>query len=539
MSEAKEEESTDYLTSEDDLEEQEDPLFGNLNDNKELKVLLSPKKSITEKLIMKTEGVKKGNNKTSDIITQLKRHMKDPLEKELGFSIKDTIYGDGIRKQNTTIAFNKIIESVKRKTEIEEILAKDDAVKLNEANRDKFIKEWIQSHVSNDFLNSSFNSYKINSIWVDNLNQYLNSLILNSSNELDSRYLDAKITENCTYSKLKCFTSTGTTTSDYTDITYIFRKPSIDSLIDSIDISYVEGIKENSIEVSTFNFIPILKKLGFDSALIETDKAVQRTFDDKKPLPYLGCGFQIFKFVKFLELRFVNDKIYKPQIIKILILMSSDYNACNDIKRFSYKKGRFTGKEIALMKIKEFADTKMVNDTLVKLFKEGCVDTWFNFIKSIQITSINNDNMFKLKLIFQFLIFDNVGDNIEIDDDFNKIDNIYDLFNLFCDYVEKLSMKSFSFKNEKYISIVYMKFELIRSFIMMNENTIIQLKNSDNIGRYDILKKSLHKLKNQFFKEDNSFLSHLIPKSKRVLDFTYHALSGEYFDDIFEETGNK
>jgi hypothetical protein len=549
------EDSTDELEELTDLEvlnDEDDPLFGNFEKDKDLMILLSPKKK-KRRIEIKIAPPKLKNK--DDIIQQLKFHMKNPLDKELGFSINKSL-----RTNNNLMNskdFKVFMEDIERKRKIANILDEDtEKEKIKEAIN-KNIDKWIESNVNCEFLNAEVDGTIIHNRWTLQLKKTLKSLISENNGVFDLNYINAKILEYPQYSFFKSFINNGIVAKNVNDISYIFKEKNLESLFESTDLHYVEnfpstiqGIKCEDFEK---NFKSFLVNLGFDNVLID-NLPVTKRFDDKKELPISGCGIQVFKFVKLVEIEGFSDHCSIREILKVLILMSVDYNVCRDIQRFYYKGDRYSGREIAVMKTIDYQDRVVeVNKILRQLFEIRSIDLWFEFINNIKLNIDEELKIFKSKLIIYFLLNNEFEENDNDDDNegegskyldtienFESINDMEILFTIFNYYLENFAKKYLRIKQKNLISIVHLKIELIKDLIIINDQIIRKWKkNSNNIHKYTVLKKSIHKIKHYYFKEYENSLNSIIPKCKRILDFLYHEVTDIDVLDFFVKEENE
>lgn len=537
--------TTDEIEDFDETEdEEEDPLFGKFENNKDLKLLLSPKKKKrTEDVVVSRKRQAEEHMNSSkkpkgrmDILAQLQVHMRDPLDKELGFSMKKNLTQSSTSVKNSTELGN-LIEEVKRERQIKELIADEtkSTNKQREINDD--ISNWISKYVDSDFLNIENNGVKVHAQWISQLKKNLKNIISKNGDKSDFEWINSKILENSQYCVFKCFTNRGIINNNYdNDIVYMFDEFSVNNILRTIDIQYIENFPSEFCDIKTDesnkDFTEILKGLGFSIELISANnKAINKTFDNKKQLPVLGCGLQILKFVKLLEIGDILMTFKFRDILKTLILMSIDYNVEQDIRRFYYKIGRYTGKEIAMIKIQEYQEEiKSINDVLNGLFLINCPDLWFKFIRNIRIKGLLEDKIFKSQLILRFLKDNQVGDGVKIYNEFEAVFDNQHIVTTFINFLEEMSFEKFTLEHENLSNVVYMKIQLIEDFIIMNNEMIAKCKIDD---KFSIVEKSIHRLKNHYFKDYQNKSNAIIPKCRKILDFISHEISNIEFEDFF------
>lgn len=556
---------------EDDFgKEDDDPLFGNLKNNEGLKLLLSPtkkqrnkeniniieiKSTVRRKLNIDEKTDKYSNKKQQPQQQQptiCSFFNKDPLDKELGFSLKNSLKDP---KNN----FCKSKSFVKLKNDVErnrEILKLFNEKEIEESQRELInneIENWITKNVFQDFLNlENYENKKVHLNWINQLKKSLNDIIIiNNNNKFENDIINWEILNQSQYCQFKCFTNSGIHDKKIKSISFLFDEFSIKNIVESIDIEYVESFKPNidfikieqgkEGEEGDYNIFKILKNLGFSNDLI-TFKSIKLKFDDKTNLPPVGCGFQVYKFVKLIEINKIFEKISKKEIISVLILMIIDYNVNNDIKKFYYRDNYFTGKEIGLLKLKDFKDEiKLINDILITLFEENCPHLWFQLIRNIYIFKKNDqsEKIFKNKLILKFLNnikLPNDKEIKEINEDFEdfekKENNNEELFKIFFKILEDMSFKIISIKDEEFLPIILLRIELISDMIINNYEIIKKWK-IENLKEYEKLGKTINLIKKNYFKEFENGINSNIPKCKKILDFIYYELCANEVGDFF------
>lgn len=535
----------------------DDPLFGDLNKNENLKSISlqkgdnnrkieSNKKKFNFNIKLET---KKDNLKGLDILEQLNAYMKDPLDKELGFSMSRTLKNsNNLNKERN---FIQLMDEVKRERQINKILLDDETEKNNEILNNIEIDNWINMNVSEDFLNLENNGIKVHGKWILQLKRSIKEIINLNNNKFDKKLVDTNIIKKSQYSNFKCFVNQGIYNKTIKDISFLFNELTIQDLIKSIDIKFIETIELNNYNLfidnnSNNDLKQILEKLGFSIEFL-SNKSIKKKFDNKKKLPPLGCGFQVYKFIKIIEIEKCFENYSLQDIIHVIILMIVDFNVNNDIQKFYYKNGYFTGKEICIIKLKELRiNIDTINNLLNELFLENCPDLWFQLIKSVETFSNDyNDELeikFINKLILRFLNDNKISDNVEIEDKFINIIEVETLFEIFNRFLRRMSSSKIQNNNDNdddndnMLDILLMKVELIKDFIIINERIVKKWREEDQINnKFEDLKKNIHKIKYNYFKEfDNSFKSN-IPTCKKKLDFIYHELSGKEIGDFFIE----
>lgn len=542
----KSESSTD-IEDFDDIVENEDPLFGNLKDNEGLKTLLSPKKkkkkkeeeeksSVTKRKLDFNDVPKIKRNKGMDVLEQLQAHMKDPLEKELGFSIKKSLK-DPNKNLKKSRDFVNLLEEVNREREIKNIFSKQEEEENNEESIKLEINKWIDNHVCKEFLELKVDNVKVHGKWASHLKKVLKNLVQENGNKFDRGYIERKLEKNSPYFIFKCFTHKGLLDRKLRNISFIFGELNLTYLIESNDVRYVESFACNDnikIEDSDHRSLDhVLNNLGFDVELLAEEKnLVRKRFDDKQSLAPLGCGFQVFKFVKLIDIPKVFEMFSKRETVKVLILMSVDYNVGTDMQRFYYRDGYHGGREVCMMKLKELGDVGLINELLKVLFRLNCPELWFEFLNNNFVRNDEKDRIMGSKLILKFLECVEINDDIKMQEEFENIEELETLFKIFNEFLKDMSGGYFKLEDEELSENLYMKVELVKDMILIN-NGIIEKWREEGDERYEELKKCINKIKNYYFKEYEQSFNSIIPKCKRILDFLYHELSGIEVGDFF------
>ena len=540
-------------------EEEEDPLFGKFENNKALGLLLSPKKkklelnkvpnpllSPTKKRNssvlgdsdkLRNQKVKKRTN-TVDILQQLQSRMKNPLDKELGFSVNKTSINSFYLKD-----FNKILTEKKRDSEINKLLEEEENIAKNNEFVEKEINQWVVDHVNKDFLEINTDGVKVHSRWMKNLKKDMKKIIEDNNNVYDKVVLEKGISKFSKYFPFKCFTKKG-----IVDLktSMLYDNNSFDILIKTASVQYVENFIGSKCKINDDpkykNLTTVLDCLGFDETLIESNAPIEKKFDRKDPLPIDGCGLQAFKFIQLLKIDSFNLVENMKSILSSLILMSLDYNVGKDVRTYLYKNKMMNVIDIILDTVYEYKENiSLINKILKDYFKESQPELWFIFVERI-FTLFRIDNFFKGQLVMHFLEENRVNDNVEWNfdndndvDDVNNIDNNSEIFERFCTYIESLSYAQLQeADNTTYPAIIYMKVELMKNMIISNE-LVIKKWMKEDYKKYESFKRSILRLKNNYFKKCENSLDSNIPKSKRILDFIYHEISAMDVEDFFAE----
>lgn len=550
------------LTEVSDLEdisiEEVDPLFGTFENNKDLLNLLSPKRTAKKRVneLKPTRANKRKvkpldllasspstsptkYKKKHDIFEQLQVRMKNPLDKELGFSINKSLY----RKSENLFEnenFAKLIKEVKRCKEIDDILSRETEEENKKIDIDKNITKWIENNVNKEFLNVKVDGVRLHARWEHQLKKTLRSIIKSNNDIFDLEIINSKILDYPQYCNFKSFTHKGKVSKNLQNISYIFQDLNINRLIESNDAHYVENFRTDSIKYNGEKLEDVVDNLGFDKTLVKAKLVVKR-FDNKKQLPLFGCGLQVFKFIKLIEIEDILRKFQIKYILKILILMSIDYNVCKDLHMFNCMGKNLIARDIIIKKIEEFQDNiEVINSILKESFLNKSVNLWFNFINNFDCNKDERLKIFKSKLILKFLICNNIGDknigNIEEFKNFEDGDNsLEELFLISNKYFKELGNQQLQINEEKYSEVVLMKIQLIKGLIIINDDIIRKWRNEKDNTQYSILKKSIYKIKNSYFKEYQNRINSIIPKCKRILDFIYHEVTDIDVLDFFIE----
>lgn len=540
----------EWAEIENSEEIEEDPLFGNFEHDKGLKLLLSPKSSKTGQRKGKRKNQKIDTKKSKristglDILQQLQVHMKDPLDKELGFSLNKEHTFRSANSSNSN-DFMHLMAEVKREREIKVLLSDQDKAELRAKEVDDKIFQWIRSNVFNKFLDIENNGHKVHSNWISQLRKSLKAIVAQNNGEYDVSVINNNIIEDPQYSNFKFFTSQGAKTSQWRGVSFLFDEYSVESMVESLDVKYVEGFssqKDDIVVNKTYKDLRnVLKALGVDDKLALGEmKPIRKMFDGKNDLPRLGCGFQVYKFIKTVEAKSCADLFSRKDVVHALILMSMDCNVQVDLKRFFYDGGYYTAKEIVFKTIKDLKDPlPMVNSILSKVFLQYCPDLWFKFISGVEITNDKKDILFAGKLILRFLSENKVNDGVEVYDSFEEAEGVEELFNIFCTFMKDMSGECFKLEDENLSELVYMKIELIKEMVIINHGVIKKWKNStEDNDRFNELRSTILRVKNHYFKEYANNFNPVIPKCRRVLDFLYHELSGLEVGDFFVQDGS-
>lgn len=193
-----------------------------------------------------------------------------------------------------------------------------------------------------------------------------------------------------------------------------FQNLSIDRLIESNDIHYVENFLPGAIDYNGEKLEDMVDSLGFDKALIKAESVVKR-FDNKEQLPLFGCGLQVLKFLKLIEVKNTLNHYKINNVLKVLILMSVDFNVYKDLQMFNYNNKKMFARDMLVNKVEEFQDKiELINLILQESFSCNSVELWFNFINNFDANKNETLKIFKTKLILKFLIYNNIGDNTNV-----------------------------------------------------------------------------------------------------------------------------
>lgn len=538
-------ESDDLLDPVND--DADDPLFGNFENNKDLELLLSSRNTRSKASTSRSNNQEGKNDvlgvqneckrkRKSDILEELHIQMGNSLDKELGFSINKKLRNpaEGL---NESTQFKHLLEEVERGREIEAILEADARTEENQKCINNQIQDWISNNVSNHFLNKESDNLELHSKWVATLKRSLKKIVLENHNVFDFDMINKKILEYPQYCPFKCFTNPGISGRRISGVDYILRCNDLNGYLASLDKQYIENVPLHepmiNIEHNKEDLKEILNKLGFDFALVTSqNQEICRKFDNKETLPLSGCGLQVLKFVKLVEAENVFSSLPIEMLIKILMLMSLDYNVNRDLQRFHFRNNRYTGEELCIIKIKELKqEIVKINCILKSSFIDNCPKLWYNFINKIKVDNTHEEKIFKIKLILKFIL-ENEIDALQVSERFESIDDLEELFGIFVDYLENVISVPFLNDCTRILDIVYMKIELIKCLLLINDNMIRKWK-TESKKRYQTLLKCVQNLKHHYFDEYSKSVNPLIPKCKRILDFIYHEVSEIDVGDFF------
>lgn len=527
------------ISSIDDSTEDEDPLFGNFEGDSNLKKLLSPKKrkrnddengNIIDPKQMKPMK-KSPIGSTGDILQQLKNRMGDNLEKELGFSLNDS-------KLNSTLiksyGFKKLLDEVKKEKEIDDIIKEESLEEMKKTSAEAQITKWIESHVDHKFLYAEVSGLKINQKWISALRKILRKVVMEDNMIFDETKVRSSLSKFPQYYNFRCFTDIGhMETSSVGFLEHLLEKNKLNTLIYSNNVKYVESFQIYSLDEEIPDKKQILQALGCDvDLLLNMNQVACRTFDSKNLLPSLGCGFEILKFVQLLNT--TEYKIFdKREAIRILMLLSSDYNSRLDNTHYIYKGGYFTGKEIGLKKLWEFRGDPDLLTQLHNTFKEE-PELWFDIIRSFCCTSFTEDLTFKGKLTLHFLFKnDPHRTTYELK---NTTATLEDLFIKFDEYLSEWGRYKLKQEDESLLDVIKWKVELMKDWLLVT-NVILKKWEADDFKR-DLIKniaKSINHLKTDYFADFDKSLNAIVPQCKKILDFLYYEITVAEVEDVFAE----
>ncbi len=545
-------------------DEEEDPLFGKFENDKELGLLLSPKKKRKQvqnariPLISDRSHLKCGNmpddfisssapkKRKFDILEQLQAHMKNPLDKELGFSINKAMQysADQVFASRD---FKNLLGSVKREREIEDILNNADSAEERKKILTENIEHWVRNHVSSDFLDAETEGVKVHARWVHNLEKMLKELTRENGDSFDEACISQAVRKNHLYCHFKCFTNKGVTSMKYIHRLSILQEYNAKYLLESLDKNYIESFPPTVAIGEEYRCHEVLSKLGFNLCLLKLSESgvclvpAERDFDSKAMGPVGGSALQALKFIKLLDNQSFTERCTSREILPPLVLMSCDSEILKDSQRYYYNHTSMSISEILRLKLRQNDHhITIINEVLKQLFLKNCPDLWFDLIRSFVCVD-QRDVLFVTKLIIFFLKENDVGDKVVIEEDIEALATPNDIFDVLYSCIEKLSRTKFALEYEILSDVVLMKIELLKIFVILIEPTmggwqVDPLANGgdDRQKKFHSMKTLILRIKNNYFSEYQNYNS-AIPKCKRLLDFIYHQMAGDEVGDFFAE----
>lgn len=528
--------SIDYEFSDiGDLTEEEDPLFGDIEDDKTLKKVTTKKRKLHEVTVGSTRTVK-GNSfsgniiqkKTVDILQQLKSNVKSNLEKELGFSLRNTKSEPEIIKSR---GFQKLLQEVQKEKKITDIIRSESIEEEKKINVEIQISEWIDEHVEKKFLNVEAAGVKINQKWILSLRKTLHRIVRENNQVFEEDEIIKSILKYPEYCNFKCFKQMKfREESVNVFMEYMLDEPNLKTLLHSSNVQYVENFSIKTAETGTLAKKQIYEVLGCDVDLFLNKGVVSRSFDDRSYLPSMGCGFELLKFVQLLN--FTKFTIFnKEETVRSLILLCSDYNVKFDNTHYNYHDGSFTGQEIGILKLRQFRNDpilfSLLNDTL---YLEP--EIWFELIRLFPNSNSTDDILLKGRLILAFLL----NNNSYIAMNFDAKVGLHDIFEIVLQYLNRWSLHQLEPEDESLLEVIKLKVELIKDWILINQSTFKEWEKDiekkeviENLGKF------LNRIKNHFFQKVDKSLNAIVPQCKKTLDFIYHEISISVVHDAFAE----
>lgn len=149
--------------------------------------------------------------------------MKNPLDKELGFSINKSLHN----KSNSLFKdrdFAKLVSDFKRGKKIEDILNKEieDGKKKNDI--DNNIKKWIENKVNKEFLKIVVAGIRLRARWEYLLKESLKLIVKSNNDIFDLETINSSILDHPQYCNFKSFIHQGKTMKSQKNISYVFSK---------------------------------------------------------------------------------------------------------------------------------------------------------------------------------------------------------------------------------------------------------------------------------------------------------------------------
>lgn len=525
------------ISSIDDSTEDEDPLFGNFEGDATLKKLLSPKKRQRENIAhftdtKKTRTAKQSPSRsTGDILQQLKSRMGDTLEKELGFSIDNSKSNQSFVESHV---FQKLLDEVKKEKEIEDIIQNESVEEMRKVSAEAAVTKWIEDHVNHKFLNAEVSGVRLNQKWISSLRKILCSVIEDDEISLDEAKVRSSLSKYPQYYNFRCFTSNNNTNTPSIGFAeYLIERKKIKTLIYSKEVKYVENFRANGIDGEVPEKQQILEALGCDCDLmLDMNQEALKSFDSKNLLPSLGCGFEILKFVQLINTtRF--DIFDKNEVLRILLLLCSDYNAKIDNTHYKYEGKYLTGIEVGFSKVWEFRKDPDLFKMLNVVFRKE-PELWFEVIRSFNCTSFTDDLVFKGILTLEYL---HKNEPNRIDYTVRDVNfTLEDIFVEFNEYLNRWSTDKLDPENESFLDVIKWKIELIKDWLLATNVIIQNLKiNDPKRGLITGITNSLNQLKANYFTNFDKSLNATVPQCKKILDFIYHEISNSEVNDVFAE----
>lgn len=464
----------------------------------------------------------KGTGK--DIVSQLNSHMQSSLDKELGFSINKALAKSASDDLVKSKAFQIINHDIERERAIRGILCEETEINYRLQQNEETIERWIAVNVDPKVLRQGSDNTSKYGLWLAKLRKTLHEIASESNQAISCDILNEKILEFPEYCKFKAFVHTGSCKYEIDDALYFFKRNCVQTLIDTLDIQFVESYKGKR---ESLVLKKVLDDLGFDTRLLN-GKYSKQAFDNKARIPPLGCGLQVLKFVKIIE----SVEFDFVSTLKSLILMSLDENLEVDTYRYNYKGNKYTGREIAIKKIEEYwGKCEMINGILMDLFSEN-VKLWHKFINSIQISYMEELRLFKSKLILKFLDVNNIIEDISIDQNFQSFRKPEEVMRCVHNYLKTISNKCLPGGREEVIEATYMNMSMIKELMIVNDSVLKSWRVKDE-ETYRATLKGIHKIKNNFFQNYRGSFNSKIPECKRLLEFMYYEISEIEVEDFF------
>lgn len=391
----------DNTSSDDD-----DLLFGDFGEDQTLNNPSSIKKHRTiESSLTRSNRITRLNsqnlssiNKKNDIFGPTKSSTNH-LEKQLGFSLSRKTQESSVTKSQM---FKKLLTEVKKEKEIGILIAGEKTEEENKIEIENKINHWIETRVDPKFLKAEVNGIDLNKKWISDLKKTLRKVIQANDMSFNEKLIDTEILKFPEYCNFRCFKSADNALGKPQKFgEFMFLEPSIKTLIHSTNIRYVENFELEWEGTENISCIDIYEALYLDSEIMNSKESVNISFDNKSLLPSLGCGFELLRFVQIINTT-KYDIFSKEIVIRSLILLCSDFNVRSEINHYKYQGEYLTGRDIGVLKLKEFAEDPELL-TILSQTLQLVPELWFEIIRQFTNTNYKKDIIFKGKLIVDFL----------------------------------------------------------------------------------------------------------------------------------------
>ncbi|ONH71084.1 hypothetical protein BOH78_4762 [Pichia kudriavzevii] len=340
----------------------------------------------------------KGTGK--DIVSQLNSHMQSSLDKELGFSINKALAKSASDDLVKSKAFQIINHDIERERAIRGILCEETEINYRLQQNEETIERWIAVNVDSKVLRQGSDNTSKYGLWLAKLRKTLHEIASESNQAISCDILNEKILEFPEYCKFKAFVHTGSCKYEIDDALYFFKRNCVQTLIDTLDIQFVESYKGKR---ESLVLKKVLDDLGFDTRLLN-GKYSKQAFDNKARIPPLGCGLQVLKFVKIIE----SVEFDFVSTLKSLILMSRE-----EVIEATY------------MNMSMIKELMIVNDSVLKSWRVKDEETYRATLKGIHKIKNNffqnyrgsfNSKIPECKRLLEFMYYE--ISEIEVEDFF-------------------------------------------------------------------------------------------------------------------------